>query len=175
LLEIGPHHRCPWWAPIRSYRRRPLESRVERAEREEESAMPPRVFRIVLPVDDLAVAGAFWSALLELPLDDAIPSRHYLATDGAVVVLVDEHEHDTFHGLAPRAFRPNPDVVYFAVADLDAAYARAVKLGMRPIGDDHLGEGIAQRPWGERSFYGRDPAGNPFCVADESNLYLGSE
>jgi catechol 2,3-dioxygenase-like lactoylglutathione lyase family enzyme len=139
-----------------------------------ELAMPPRVFRVVLPVDDLAKAGAFWSALLELELDDAIPSRHYLGTEGAVVVLVDVHEHDVAHGHDPTEFRPNPDVVYFAVEDLDEAFSRAGRLGMQPIGDADVGEGIATRPWGERSFYGRDPAGNPFCFADASNLYLGS-
>ena len=137
--------------------------------------MAPRIFRVTLPVDDLPKAGAFWSALLELPLDDAIPSRHYLRTEGAVVVLVDEHEHDVAHGHDPREFRPNPDVLYFAVSDLEAAFARAGKLGMQPIGDADVGDGISVRPWGERSFYGRDPAGNPFCFAADENLYLGSK
>lgn len=136
--------------------------------------MAPHLFRVILPVDDLAKADAFWGGLLELEVDGAVPNRHYLRTEGAVLVLVDEHEHDTAHGHDPSAFRPNPDVVYIAVGDLDAAYERARRLAMGPIGDDHVGQGIAQRPWGERSFYGRDPAGNPFALVDEAFLYLGS-
>jgi hypothetical protein len=30
---------------------------------------------------------------------------------------------------------------------------------------------IARRPWGERSFYMRDPFGNPLCFVDEASLF----
>jgi hypothetical protein len=33
-----------------------------------------------------------------------------------------------------------------------------------------MGE-IARRPWGERSFYMRDPFGNPLCFVDEGTLF----
>jgi hypothetical protein len=32
---------------------------------------------------------------------------------------------------------------------------------------------VAERPWGERSFYMRDPAGNPLCFVDASTLFTG--
>ena len=136
--------------------------------------MPPHLYRVAVPVDDLAKADVFWSGLLELNVDDAIPNRHYLKTLGAIVVLIGTVEHDRSHGLPGKAFRPNTEILYFAVADLDAAFERATKLGMQPIDDEEVGDGIATRPWGERSFYGRDPAGNPICLVDETMLYTGS-
>ena len=60
--------------------------------------MPPHPYRVGVPVDDLAKADAFWSGLLELEVDDAIPNRHYLQTQGAVVVLIDTVEHEKAHG-----------------------------------------------------------------------------
>ena len=39
--------------------------------------------------------------------------------------------------------------------------------------DPDNGTGIAQRPWGERSFYGLDPSGNPVCFVDDTTLYRG--
>jgi hypothetical protein len=32
---------------------------------------------------------------------------------------------------------------------------------------------IATRPWGERSFYLRDPFGNPLCFVDAATLFTG--
>ena len=73
--------------------------------------------------------------------------------------------------------RPMPDHLYFAVPDLDAVFARAGRLGelSTEIGDGGLPMGsIAERPWGERSFYMRDPFGNPLCFVDEETLFTGS-
>ena len=60
-----------------------------------------------------------------------------------------------------------------AVLDLDATWETAGKLGLEPL-DDTVGEGIAVRPWGERSFYGLDPSGNPVCFVDPATLFTGS-
>jgi hypothetical protein len=35
-----------------------------------------------------------------------------------------------------------------------------------------MGE-IAKRPWGERSFYLREPFGSPPCFVDEKTLFTG--
>ena len=136
--------------------------------------MAAHLYRVILPVDDMDRADAFWSALLELPVDPVVPNRHYLHTEGAILALVDPAEHARAHGLPPAEFRPNPDLVYFAVEDLDAAWERAQSLGMQPLRDDDVGEGIQTQPWGERSFYGVDPSGNPICLVDEKTLFTGS-
>jgi hypothetical protein len=35
-----------------------------------------------------------------------------------------------------------------------------------------LGE-IAERPWGERSFYASDPFGNPLCFVSRESVFTG--
>ena len=61
-----------------------------------------------------------------------------------------------------------------ALGDLDAAFERAQKLGMRALDGHGVGRDIETRPWGERSFYGVDPSGNPICFVDDQTLYTGS-
>jgi len=34
---------------------------------------------------------------------------------------------------------------------------------------------LVVRPWGERSFYARDPAGNALCFVDASTCFTGTE
>ncbi|MGI8712660.1 MAG: VOC family protein [Solirubrobacteraceae bacterium] len=34
---------------------------------------------------------------------------------------------------------------------------------------------IARQPWGERSFYARDPWGNPFAVVESGTEYRGGD
>ena len=62
--------------------------------------------------------------------------------------------------------RPNPDPI-FTVPDLPACHARAKAAGCSSIGD------IKDWPWGERSFYLKDPFGNPLCFADERTAFTG--
>lgn len=130
----------------------------------------PNLSAVVLPTTDLGRSDAFYEALLELEAHTAVPKRHSFATRSCRLTLVEPVGPAT----ELPEFRPNPEVVYFAVPDLDAAWARAQQLGLDSLGDDHVGIGILQRVWGERSFYGRDPSGNPICLVDDQTLYTGS-
>ncbi len=118
------------------------------------------LFRTVLPVSDMDRGDAFWSGLLGLEVDAVSPTRHYLPTEGCILALVDPSRYK-------RAHRPWPDVVYFRVPDLDATFEAARVAGTRPLLEGDVGEGIRERPWEERSFYGVDPFGNPFCCIDD--------
>jgi predicted enzyme related to lactoylglutathione lyase len=113
-------------------------------------------------------ADAFFEELLQLEPNTTQPNHHLFPTASCELVLAKPIEQ------APAEFRPNPEMVYFAVSDLDAAWERAQKLSLEPVGDSQMGEGIQQRVWGERSFYGRDPSGNPICLVDDKTLYTGS-
>jgi predicted enzyme related to lactoylglutathione lyase len=134
---------------------------------------PPSLYKATLPVRDLERTGAFWSDLLSMPIDRGVPGRHFVFCRGAVLALIDTTAHDRAHGKSPRAFLPNPDTVYLAVADLDATWARAQALGAEDHDDPHVAAGIHTRPWGERSFYLRDPAGNPAGIVDAATLFTG--
>jgi len=126
---------------------------------------------VILPVDDIERAATFYRTLFEQDGFRVSSGRHYFDCGGVILALYDPNaDGDTQNP------RPNFEHVYFAVADLDATYQRAERIGglSTEIGDGKLPMGaIARRPWGERSFYMHDPFGNPLCFVDEATLFTG--
>jgi catechol 2,3-dioxygenase-like lactoylglutathione lyase family enzyme len=131
----------------------------------------PRIFRIILPVNDLDKATAFYSALLGTPGMRISGGRHYFDCGGVILACFNPRgDGDGWDA------RPNQDHIYFAVANLAAVYARAEKLGglSQETGDGGLPMGkIERRPWGEVSFYLKDPFGNPLCFVDQTSVFTG--
>ncbi len=130
------------------------------------------LFRIILQVDDLDRAEAFYAKLLGDP-GRRIPraSRHYIDCGPVILALVDVTGGNTT-GIEPK---PLPDYIYFSVSDLEAFHARAKELNCLSAEDVHgdsAGE-IVKRPWGELSFYAQDPWGNGLCFVDENTLFTG--
>jgi predicted enzyme related to lactoylglutathione lyase len=130
-----------------------------------------RLFRIVIPVDDLDTAARFYATLLEEAGGRVSNGRHYFSCGGVILALYDPSADgdDT----TPR---PNFEHVYFAVDDLESVFNRAKKLGglSTETGDGRLPMGeIVRRPWGERSFYMFDPFGNPICFVDAASVFTG--
>jgi catechol 2,3-dioxygenase-like lactoylglutathione lyase family enzyme len=127
-------------------------------------AKAPRLFRVILPVADMAEAEAFYTRLLGVQGRRVAPQRHYFDAGEVILALVDPRGPE---GAAD--VRPNQEYLYFAVSDLEQFHARAAELGVL---DREMGT-IARRPWGERSFYAHDPFGNPICFVDEKTLFTG--
>ena len=129
----------------------------------------PRLFRIIVPVNDLAVAVPFYASLLGDPGFRVSGGRHYFPCGDVIVALYDPKGDGD-----DRTPHPNFDHIYFAVDDLEAVHARAAELGAlsTATGDGGMAMGeIARRPWGERSFYLADPFGNPLCFVDARSLF----
>jgi predicted enzyme related to lactoylglutathione lyase len=123
----------------------------------------PRLFRVILPVSDIDLAERFYSRVLGIAGKRVSPGRHYFDCGGTILACFDAKADGDL--VVPKA---NPENVYFAVDDLEAAYDRAVAAGCQWI------EGKIQgRAWGERSFYARDPFGNPICLVDEKTVFTG--
>ena len=120
-----------------------------------------RVFRIAVPVLDIAKARSFYEAVLGIAADDTVPSRLYFHCDDVIVAVIDW----TVDGRGE--FQPTSDNLYFAVDDLEAVFARARSAGA------HVTSPIELRPWGERSFYCSDLDGNRLCFVDNATLFLG--
>lgn len=133
----------------------------------------PNLCMTVLPTTSMGRSDAFFEALLGLEPDTYVPGRHTFYCDSCMLMLVDTVEHARGHELAPPPFRANTEIVYFAVPNLDATWETAQKLDL-PRVDEDVGHRIQTRPWGERSFYGRDPSGNPICFVDPDTLFTGS-
>jgi len=123
----------------------------------------PRLFRVILPVSDIDGAAEFYGGLLGIPGVRVSGGRHYFDCGSTILACFDPLADGN-----PEPIGPNPDYVYFAVDDLEATHERA-----REAGCDELNE-IRTQPWGERSFYGRDPYGNPICFVDEETIFTGS-
>ena len=130
-----------------------------------------RIFRVIVPVANIDEAIPFYAALLDQPGFRVSSGRHYFTCGGVILAVYDANADGD-----REAVRSNPEYIYFATADLEAAFTRAERVGglSTEIGDGNLPMGsIVRRPWGERSFYMDDPWGNPLCFVDEQSIYRG--
>lgn len=128
----------------------------------------PRIFRCMVEVADLDRGVAFYASLLGQPGRAIRGGRHYFDCGGVIFGLV-----DVAAGGDEAEAAPEP--LYFAVDDLDQVHRRAAELGCLSDEDVH-GENAGTatvRPWGERSFYVRDPFGNALCFVDAKTLFTG--
>jgi len=128
-----------------------------------------RIFRVIMPVADIEHAARYYGSLLDQPGMRISSGRHYFDCGGVILALYDPRRDGDLSEVPP-----NGEHVYFAVPDLEAVFARANAVGgvSTEIGDGKLPMGqIARRPWGERSFYMRDPFGNKLCFVDEQTLF----
>jgi catechol 2,3-dioxygenase-like lactoylglutathione lyase family enzyme len=123
----------------------------------------PAIFRIFAPVSDLTKGIEFYQQLFADEGRTIRGGRHYFDCGGVILAVVES------------SGAPISDHIYFSVPDLESCHSRAKDLDCLEDGDVHgdpAGEMIV-RPWGERSFYVRDPFGNGLCFIDQNTLFTG--
>ena len=128
----------------------------------------PNLFRVMLEVSNLNAAVTFYSKLLGIEGRVLRGSRAYFDCGSVILAILDP---------TPGEVKPTPNVgdVYFSVKDLESFHARARELeclSKEEVHEESAGD-IVTRPWGERSFYVKDPWGNGVCFVDEKTLYTG--
>lgn len=131
-----------------------------------------RLYRVILPVNDVDAAATFFSTILGARGRRVSPGRHYFDCEGTILACYDpSRDHDRHEA------RPNPETLYFAVSDLGSAYDACKRAGATFSDESLPGVGplgeIAARPWGETSFYVRDPFGNQLCFVDRRTVFTG--
>jgi predicted enzyme related to lactoylglutathione lyase len=127
--------------------------------------MSPRLYRVIQPVTDVEAAARFYGALFGMPGERVSPGRHYFDLGGTILACYDPQADGDPLGEGWR--HHESQYLYVAVADLEAALARAREGGATIQAE------IATMPWGERLFYALDPSGNPICLVDERTVYTG--
>ncbi|MCX5045080.1 VOC family protein [Aldersonia sp. NBC_00410] len=127
-----------------------------------------RLFRVIVPVLDIDQAATFYSALLGNRGERVTSGRHYFDCEGMLLACLDSlADGDS------QASPPNTGHCYISTNEqLDAVRERAILAGAKP--DPKRGD-ITVQPWGERSFYARDPWGNPFAIVEAGTEYVGGE
>jgi len=125
----------------------------------------PRLYRIILPVNNIERATTFYSTVLGTSGRRVSPGRHYFNCGGTILACYDpiadgdgKQGEWNFHPL---------QYIYFAVSDLEAARERVQNADGTIEGD------IKNMPWGERMFYARDPFGSRISFVDEQTLFTG--
>lgn len=124
----------------------------------------PSLFRLNIEVGDIAAAQTFYEALLGQAGRPQMGQRCYFDAGPVTLQVVQSPQPHT----AAKA-------LYFLVADLDAAHAKARELGClsaEMVHGEPGGEPVV-RPWGERAFYADDPWGNPLCFVEAGTVYTG--
>jgi uncharacterized glyoxalase superfamily protein PhnB len=123
------------------------------------------LYRVILPVHDIARAAEFWSTVFETPGMRVSPGRHYFDCGGTILACYDPvADGDELGG----GWRYHPSqYLYFAVADLEAVAQRLAAAGASDV------TSIERMPWGERMLYARDPFGNPISFVDASTTFRG--
>ncbi len=121
------------------------------------------IFRIFVPVTDFDKAISFYQRLFDDEGRIIHRGRQYFDC-GPVIFAVIENSGT-----------PIGDHIYFSVRDLESFFARAKEIDCLERSDVHgaPSDEIVVRPWGERSFYARDPFGNGLCFVDETTIFTG--
>jgi len=130
------------------------------------------LFRVIVPVGNIESAARFYGKVLGASGQRVSPGRLYFNCEGTILACYDPRaDGDAYDA------KPLPEPIYLAVDDLEATYANAKAAGALLSADvapdvGPLGQ-IAQRPWGERSFYATDPFGNPLCFVSRDSVFTG--
>ena len=133
--------------------------------------MTPNLFRVLIPVSDIDRAAHFYQSVLDCDGIRVSNGRHYFDLGGMILACFDPRADGD-----NRDAKPNPEYIYIAVDDIDKTFLRCQSVGARFATEDQDGVplgAIAERPWGERSFYIKDPTGNPICFVDSTTVFTG--
>jgi uncharacterized glyoxalase superfamily protein PhnB len=123
----------------------------------------PKLYRIILPVENIEKAAGFYQSLLGFAGQRVSAGRHYFDCNGTILACLDPRADGE-----GRDMRSNPEHIYFSVVDLEAVFERAKVAGCRSVDAS-----IVTQPWGERMFYAVDPFGNQISFVDERTVFTG--
>ncbi|MCI4360482.1 MAG: VOC family protein [Thermoplasmata archaeon] len=131
------------------------------------------MFRILLPAIDLDRSVRFYERLLGTAGRPVAGGRVYFDCGPVILGILDLSSRPATERAAPT------EAIYLSTPDLEGVFQRAQRLKCLDPSFIHGDPGspagrIVIRPWGERSFYAADPAGNPLCFVDARTKFTGT-
>ncbi|MGB5817972.1 MAG: VOC family protein [Saonia sp.] len=126
-----------------------------------------KLYRIILPVDDIEKASEFYTTILGVQGIRVSPGRHYFNLHGTILACYDPIA-DGDKIATKWSFHEN-QYIYIATPDLERTFTN-----INTSNAMSMDEEIRLMPWGERLFYANDPFGNPICFVDETTIFTGT-
>lgn len=126
-----------------------------------------KLYRIILPVNNIDEATRFYADLLEQQGQRVSPGRHYFNLEGTILACYDPIA-DGDEIKQRWSFHEN-QYIYIATDNLESIHQKLIQLSECKYIDSH----INKMPWGERLFYANDPFGNPICFVDRKTIFSG--
>jgi extradiol dioxygenase family protein len=117
----------------------------------------------VVSVDNIERATEFYCRLLSTEGRRVTPGWHYFDA-GAVILAC----HDPNADGDDTPYCPNPEPIYFFVANVDTFFERCVEHGL--VGPQAR---VSVQDSRERCLYMQDPFGNPLCFVDAPTRFTG--
>jgi predicted enzyme related to lactoylglutathione lyase len=114
----------------------------------------PRLTRVLIRVNNIEAATAFYEHLLEAKGQRVSAGRCHYQLGAAALALYDPRAEGDLHDMQVN---PGHAQIYIEVDDLEHTFIRAESAGAPVVSP------IETRPWGERSFMIYDPSGNRLC------------
>ena len=130
-----------------------------------EMTKTPKLYRVILPVNDVDQAENFYSNILGQDGIRVSPGRHYFDLGGTILACYDPKADGDEFGDGWK-FHQN-QYIYIAVADLSNQHSAIKSSEAKFVGE------IKSMPWGETLFYAQDPFGNPICFVDQKTVFYG--
>lgn len=124
-----------------------------------------KLYRIILPVNNIDQAEKFYSEILGRPGSRVSPGRHYFNLGEMVLACYDPKADGDDYG-AGWKFHEN-QYIYISVKNIQDVFKRIKNTDSQYVGS------IEEMPWGETLFYTKDPFGNPICFVDEKTTFRG--
>jgi predicted enzyme related to lactoylglutathione lyase len=114
----------------------------------------PRLSRVLIRVNNIEAATAFYDHILGTPGQRVSAGRCHYPLGGAALALYDPRADGDLHDMEVIAGHAQ---IYIEVDDLEQTFVAAESAGAPVVSP------IATHPWGERSFMIYDPSGNRLC------------
>ncbi|WP_223701760.1 VOC family protein [Sutcliffiella deserti] len=122
-----------------------------------------KLYRVIIPVSSIEKATEFYGEILNMEGNRVSNGRHYFNCGGTILACFDPNaDGDNFEP------KPNPDHIYISVSNLEHIYNK-----FRDSYCSFIEDSITTQPWGEKTFYVKDPFGNPICFVDEKTVFIG--